>query len=614
MSRSTERTARPRTTDRRRPTGRRPTTGSRPTTGTVDTAWTRHRAAGFTLLEVVVAIGILVLVTAAVVPQVIVGVRAAATARDISQAKGVAQARVEQVRNMPFYVGRAAGDYIDALDTYYRDLAPPTVTPSCGSYTLTSLPPTTWGGYVPASGTHCAWEPPGALYRRVVNPIVAPGLGAFSMTVATQFLNSATPPQPVTPPAAYDSQIAGRDAPPASQIGITVSVFFKTQSGVRLVSTYSQVERSNAIDPLIESAAKVSTLSASSASNSGVNLAAQVGVVNLAGELFTGSRVVTTATTGTGATSLGQQVNGAVANLVAPTDKNPTSVSNGGMVMSNNCDWMCFGGSRVDQASAYASNGLPTAGTATSPVRALFPDSTTADGFRFSNDYRGNRLRFSNSDPMISLDLTGPNNMVGVSNCVVTNSGNPTNFAFLTATGFLGATAAAAPSVSSCVTAQSNTIRLFPTEFAPRGIVRITLNRASAYCRTAGTGASMTRTAEASYEIRLRYWNGSSYTDTALLNETNPSDPLAGVNLNQSIATGLTLGDYISSWKSLTSADAMTSTTAREARVSMPGALTLITQPTREGVPSGIGPRATDPASAISMTIGALSCNAGDYR
>ena len=77
---------------------------------------------------------------------------------------------------------------------------------------------------------------------------------------------------------------------------------------------------------------------------------------------------------------------------------------------------------------------------------------------------------------------------------------------------------------------------------------------------------------------------------------------------------GLTLGDYVSSWRSLTSADAMTRTTATEAHVAMPGAFTMVTQPTREGVASGVGPNLADPVSAISVTVGAVSCKAGDAR
>ncbi len=99
-----------------------------------------------------------------------------------------------------------------------------------------------------------------------------------------------------------------------------------------------------------------------------------------------------------------------------------------------------------------------------------------------------------------------------------------------------------------------------------------------------------------------------------MLTQSNATDPLTVALLGQSVGDGLTLGDYISSWKSLVDADITKTTTAKTAEVSLPGAITLITRPTREGVAGGEGPYLQDPASAISFTIGAVSCSTGDYR
>src|SRR5690242_14843901 len=104
---------------------------------------------------------IFMVVATASAPVILGGLRGAATARDVSQTKGVAQGQLEKMREMPFYVGAAAGDYKDVLDSYYRcgptsiattTPAPtpaspdcssnvPTTTPSCASSTLTALPP-----------------------------------------------------------------------------------------------------------------------------------------------------------------------------------------------------------------------------------------------------------------------------------------------------------------------------------------------------------------------------------------------------------------------------------------------------------------------------------------
>src|SRR4051794_30558060 len=144
-----------------------------------------------------VAMGIFLVVSAAVLPLVIAGFRTAATARDVSQTKGVAQARMEQMRDLPFFVGANAGDFKDVLDTYYPRYQTTSPAASCSGTTFTALPPNTWEGYVATGASHCSWEPAGPLYRKVVNPVSAPGLGVFAMTISTQFLSSATPPAAV---------------------------------------------------------------------------------------------------------------------------------------------------------------------------------------------------------------------------------------------------------------------------------------------------------------------------------------------------------------------------------------------------------------------------------
>jgi hypothetical protein len=559
-----------------------------------------------------VALGIFMVVTAAVVPQMIVGLRAAATARDVTQTKGVGQAQLEKMRDMPFYVGQSAGDYRDVLDTYYRNTTPPSVTPSCAATTVTALPPTTWSGYVAAAptGTHCSWEPSGPLYRKVINPVEAPGLGVFSMVVSTQFLSSATPPVAVAPPSTYNSQLALKDAPPSPQLGVTVAVFYPANSGFRSTVTFTQIEQSNALESFLTSEAKASTVRITSALNADTTFLEQLGVINLSGELFTGSRVVATAAAGTAGTSLGEQISGAVKNLVAPADSSASSSTVGGVALpSSSCSYMCLGGTTVDQASARASDGLPTAGTASAPIRAIIPDGANNDGFRFSNGSAGTRLKLDPSKPMVSLDTSTPGSMPGVNGCAATG---PTVSSYLTATGFLGATGS---SVTACATAQTNTIRLFPTTFAPQGIVRIQLDRATASCGLTKPLSTVVPSASAGYAASVSYYNGSDYSAPLSLSSAQTIDPLASATiLNQAVAPDLTLGDYISSWKSLVSSEITASAAGNVAEVNLPGAISIVTKPTREGVATGVGPYQADPTSVISFTVGAVSCRASDFR
>lgn len=595
----------------------------------------RHRSravdAGFTLIEVMVALGILVLVTAAIYPQIVVGLRATGTARDITQAKGVAQSKLEQMRAMPFYVGREAGDYIDILDTYYRNTVAPAAGVNCATVPLTTLPPTTWTGYVNTAATHCAWEPSGPLYRKVINPISSPGLGAFAMVVSTQFLSGATPPTAVAPLAGYNSQTSGSDQPSANQVGVTVAVLYRTQSGVKYASTYTQIERSAAMDPLIQSRAKATTVHVSSSArtwgdwtststdpadtgNDQVNLLDDIGIINLTGELFTGSRVVANASGAAAATSLPSAVSGALTNLVAPGDQPVTGTNSPDVSLPNGCQWICFGSTQTDQVSAYSSNGLPNAGTSDSPVRAMIPSGAGRDGFWFDNGKWRNRLRLADDEPMVSVDTSATNTIPGVRGCVVDGPGSTTNSAILAATGFLTATAAtsADPEVAACGTAQANTLRIFPTNFAPDGVVRVTLTRASAYCRVRTASGN---TAAGDYLATVRYWNGSGYSLAGTVSPANSTDPLGSVNLSQVIdsASGLRLSDYIASWGSLTGDKVVTQNSTRSVSVDVPAPVTILTNTTRS-FDSGWGTDHTDPTSAISIAVGAVSCSAGDYR
>lgn len=575
------------------------------------------------------ALGILILVSAAIYPQIMIGLRATGTARDITQAKGVAQAKLEQMRSMPFYVGREAGDYIDVLDTYYRNTTPPAASPSCATSTLAVLPATDWTGYVTSAGTHCAWEPTGPLYRKVINPVQSPGLGVFAMVISTQFLRGSTPPTAAAPLTGYDSQAAGHDQPPSSQVGVTIAVFYKSHYGVKYTSTYTQVERSSPMDPLIQSAAKVTALHVSSAArtwgswNSGdpdpdennnaqVNLMSDIGIVDLTGELFTGSRVIANTTAAAGATSLPSSVAGAATHLSAPTDTAATGISQGDTQLPNGCLWICYGATTTDQTSAVATDGLPNAGTPDSPARAMVQSGAGRYGVWFDNGRWRNRLSLADNQPMVSLDTSLSGSMQGVRDCVVGGSGSTLNNAHLTSTGYLTSTAVDAPvrEVRSCVTAQINTVRILPTSFAPDGMVRIRLDKASASCTVR---RNATNTATLDYGATVQYWDGSGYTTAATVDPSNTADPLASVDLSTPVGNGFTLSDFISSWSSLTGPELTRSTNATSAEVDVPGVITLITQPTRT-FETGWGLKHEDPTSSISITVGALSCKAGDYR
>lgn len=570
---------------------------------------------GFTLVEVVVALGILAVVSTAVVAQVIVGLRAAATARDVSQAKGVAQARLEAMRNMPFFVGRSAGDYIDVLDTYYRHTTAPVTAASCTSGAALAMPQTSWSGYVPAATARCSYEPSGPMFRKVINPIAAPGLGTFAMVVDTQFLAATTPPTAVAPQAGYNSQVAGSDTPASNQIGVTVTVVYKTQSGFKSSSTYTQIGQRTPIDPLIQTSVNVGTVRVGSVYGLVTPATARldVGVINLVGELSTGSKVSANATAGAAGTSLGQSAIGASLNATAPADEPAQATTAGADGLFGDCSLACIGNSQVSGVSATSSDGLPLSGTPAAPVTASIPSGTTLRGFQFDNGATGTRLRLLGTEPMVSLDTSASPATTLVSNCSFSASGTP---AYLTATGFLDATKdTGSDYVRACGTAQGGTVKVLPTTFAPDGIVQVDLLRASVDCRVNTSGSNHAAATTIDYKARVRYWNGSGYSSVPLVDKANGSDPLAPIDLTQVIGPGgLRLSDYISSWRSLAPNDITAKATGNRSEALLPGVVSIDTQPTREGVSGGTGTYSADPTSGLSVQIGALSCKAMDAR
>ncbi len=91
----------------------------------------RHAATeddGFSLIEVVVALGVFLVVMTAVLPLIVGGLRGTARAGQVTEQKGVVEAQLERMRNLPWHVAPNAGQFIDVLDRYFPNLTAPTVT------------------------------------------------------------------------------------------------------------------------------------------------------------------------------------------------------------------------------------------------------------------------------------------------------------------------------------------------------------------------------------------------------------------------------------------------------------------------------------------------------
>ena len=265
-------------------------------------------------------LGILGVLIATVLPGMVAGIRAGDLARTNTQARGLAQAELERMRNLPFHLARDAGEFIDVLDHYFPDRTKPTGAVTCGSAERWTVPATSWSGYVEPGDTRCDWEPASGAFYRQVRPAAAgaanPDTTDFVVVTDTRFLTDATPASVVAPPAHYSHAFTGRDTPPASQLGVTVTVFPRNGSTRAPVTSATQIGRQSISPPRAGSTVSVTTLEVGTTTVDGLPLSLSAGVLDLSTSLTGSSEaqgVLSATLTGLGT---GQQAAGVALALI----------------------------------------------------------------------------------------------------------------------------------------------------------------------------------------------------------------------------------------------------------------------------------------------------------
>jgi prepilin-type N-terminal cleavage/methylation domain-containing protein len=572
-----------------------------------------HGDDGFSLIEIIVSLGIVLVVMSALLPQLIVGIKSTGTSRMVTQAKGVTQGQLERMRNLPFHVARDAGEYLDVLDFYYRDKVVPGTAASCLSNGKYVAPATGWSGYV-AGTARCDYEPQsGPMYR-----YVAPPADGFTVVVDTQFLSGATPPVVVTPPNGYNTQATGTDSPAASQIGVTVTVLYADRATLRPVTTYTQIADQPAVTNRIKVSASATAVEVGSTTKADGAVSLAGGLLNLAGSLTYASTASANLVAVSAGLATGEQGAGASATLAAPpTPTLGPRVSAAGALVSG-CALVCWGGSRLDLPSMSATSGLPNVGTASAPMQSLL---TTNDnhGLSFDNSAPADhRPELGLTSPLVRLDSSASPSASGVTSACRPGSSGASSY--VNASGFLLSTASA---VEACAVSRTSTISLFPTSFAPRGVVQVELTEASVHCVVSGAGH--TPTVSYDYRAVVKYHDGSAgddaYVVAATITPALTTDPLAGIDLSTvAVGGGHKLADYVASWSSFLRADLDSTSSNGRAAVGLPGVLTLTSQPVRTGTEQLLAPDGSvlldgvALASALSVSVGAVGCSAEDAR
>jgi len=585
-----------------------------------------RRDAGFTIVEVVVAIGIVMTVLVAALPQLVGGIRATDLARSQTQAKGLATSELERMRNLPFHVEPNAGQYVDLFDRYFHDLDAPTTAPTCLDGDQHVAPSTASTGYVAAGAARCDWEPSGPFYRTVrtaTSPRTDPDLEGFVVVVAAQFLDASTPPAPVEPRAGYDTQTVGADVPASAQVGVSVTVLAERPTTRSPVTTRSQVARSYQTETRLRAAAdatalEIGTTLPGTSPEEPTAVTTVGGLLHLDASLVAGSRVEAAASGISASAGTGESAGTVRTATVAPPDTAPTwSTLGEGRLTPAGCDVVCWGGGQYYGSwTPRTTDGLPGIGTSASPVQVALKTPSAGGGNAL--------LVGAGSAPAFLPDL-GLSNPVAVmragefgsgvsSSCRPETGGNGLR---LHSGGWATTTELPTGGADACATTHTADIGLLPNG-ADRSRVVVRLESAHARCTVSGAGHTPTQP-EVDFTLRVSYWNGSSYTQLGPFTRTTGGqlpDPATIVVGSKPLST------WIESWTvARPGAGITTSTAAGSARADVPAVLSLLTVPLRQQRDddgnlevADDGTPVPEERSTLSLTVGSVSCVAEDRR
>jgi prepilin-type N-terminal cleavage/methylation domain-containing protein len=564
---------------------------------------------GFTLIEVMVAMTVLALGAMAAVPLLISGAAAANHAKLNTQAKNLAQQRLERMRDLPFHVERQNGPYVDLLDQYYTNRSSAVATRTFGAETSTGQ----WVG----SGTPAAGEPAVPFYRVAVASM--PGYPMFSQTIDTQFLRPNGSAVPSTQFAAYDSQTEANDGPPTMLLGVTVLTKWTVKGKEHVFRLYTRIADSRGALSLLTSQGKAEFMRVKSTDASGNALSSDVASSVSNGNLSSGS--VASIDVRAGFATDGVNPDVSAARWLATS---PSGVSTGNATASTvkagsgTCGWTAFGTSSVSNATSAITGGVPlvpsNVGIASPPANealtGLMANGSNSCGlFSFNNGTTAYALPVAPSGELVRMPDPGGNARSVTGSSWVRASDTSTNPHTVE---------------SGAAASSSQAVQILPgLSFVAdgQGLVNVTLSSSRLTCSASVVpGSTQSQTSTGSYTVTISYWSATNNTGggqrvTASYSWSSLSGPSAdpltqtamlpsNIVVYQNGATTLRLSDFISSWSLLRSV----TEGATNGVHALDGIFSLATVPTR------LVGSLTDPASSVGVQVGKLSCVADDNR
>ena len=320
----------------------------------MSTSRTRRADEGFTLVELTVALGLLMVVLLASLPAFLGMLRTSVTTKVQTQAKNLSQQRLEQLKDLRYHIDRQNGPFLDLLDIYYTNAS------TAGTTTTVSVDGVTQTGtYVSAAAASGA-APAGPFYRVTLSRVLTGK--TFTQTIYTQFLGPSGAPISMTPfQDLYDSQTPGRDASPAGSVAVTIVTSWLDGAKTKTLTAKTRIVDGRPELAVIQTQARATAVIVSSSGADGATLQLDAGVSNVDGSQSSTSAVSGLATgalaSRTGSANVsGKAVSFDLPTTAASTVNNPSPQSGG-----SGCSWFGFGASGVDNGSGSVSTGLPKA-------------------------------------------------------------------------------------------------------------------------------------------------------------------------------------------------------------------------------------------------------------
>ena len=591
-----------------------------------------RREDGFTLLEVVVAMGLFALVAAGTLPMILGAIKAGLVTKLDTGAKALAQERVEYLRSLPYHLDNSASTGLDLLDQYY---------PAQSTRAAAAIPAngftTAGSGWVSeantsfvsktASGYRLPNEPAtGAFYR--VRHVPTGTDGRYTLFTTLQFLSADRTAYPASRFTSYRSVDAagnpvldGSDSPPTTMVGVNIIAYWSAGTLTKQYDTYTQISEGAAATGLINAQARVTALQVTGTVDASRTLKLRAGVVSQDAALST---VAGAASSATGAvadvtpdlTALGSKI-GASATYTAEPDGSVGAATQAGDSLVETGETLASFGQ-----TGHRNVGAVVTATPPSTSQACAADGSLCTQASVNANGSYNALEFRNRPVRAAGDILGltttANTPLVWSPPLTGSSPFLRGRGWITSSTVSGSTHSVTSGVQSVLQASPSdgggVLRILPTSFAPQGLVQITLTSSSLICTA--TGASST-TPVPSYSGLLRYWRYNPATATGAYVDVSlsllSSDPLAAVNLattqvGVSGATPLYLGQYIQDWGSLTTGAASlagrVANNGNSVSSNIEGLISVRTLPVRSD----------DLASGNTVKVGAMSCLAEDNR